>query len=228
MLALKATLLSLREALEVATVALDKALTAKAEEVVEVAEVVEVVQVEQVAEVAELAAAEEKAKAVAGQVSAWAAWTAYILKVYPKDSAEFKTFLAKRVAAAEAGLLKNNAKQAKVKSGKKASGDLMDAKEAVVGAHIPFVSWYREQNWEEWLCFKAQWEADHPKLSRTSSVTGGASEAGSALEGSGTEAEAKPKRGRKLMTQEQKDAAKAKREAKKAAVEFDPLASQWA
>lgn len=161
------------------------------------------------------AKAEKKPRANAGQSTAHGDYTKEVLSRYPKDSAEFKAFLAKRVAAAEGGQMAYTADQAKVKSGKKAVGDLMDAKEAVSGAHIPFVAEWKKEHQAEWLSFKAQWDQDHPKGSRAASVADGASEAGSA-EGA-DEAEEKPKRGRKTMTQEQKDAAKAKREAKKAA-----------
>jgi len=161
------------------------------------------------------AKSEKKPRANAGQSTAHGDYTKQVLALYPKDSAEFKAFLAKRVAAAEAGQMAYTADQAKVKSGKKAVGDLMDAKEAVSGAHIPFVAEWKKEHQAEWLSFKAQWDQEHPKGSRAASVADGASEAGSA-EGS-DEAEEKPKRGRKTMTQEQKDAAKAKRDAKKAA-----------
>ena len=161
------------------------------------------------------AKAEKKPRANAGQSTAHGDYTKEVLSRYPKDSAEFKAFLAKRVAAAEGGQMAYTADQAKVKSGKKAVGDLMDAKEAVSGAHIPFVAEWKKEHQAEWLSFKAQWDQDHPKGSRAASVADGASEAGSA-EGA-DEAEEKPKRGRKTMTQEQKDAARAKREAKKAA-----------
>ena len=161
------------------------------------------------------AKAEKKPRANAGQSTAHGDYTKEVLARYTKDSAEFKAFLAKRVAAAEGGQMVYTADQAKVKSGKKAVGDLMDAKEAVSGAHIPFVAEWKKDHQAEWLSFKAQWDQDHPKGSRAASVADGASEAGSA-EGA-DEAEEKPKRGRKTMTQEQKDAAKAKREAKKAA-----------
>ena len=161
------------------------------------------------------AKAEKKPRANAGQSTAHGDYTKEVLARYTKDSAEFKAFLAKRVAAAEGGQMVYTADQAKVKSGKKAVGDLMDAKEAVSGAHIPFVAEWKKEHQLEWLSFKAQWDQDHPKGSRAASVADGASEAGSA-EGA-DEAEEKPKRGRKTMTQEQKDAAKAKREAKKAA-----------
>ena len=218
MLALKATLLSLREALEVTSVALDKALTAKAEEVETVAD----------ARAPPTVKAEKKPRTNKGKSTAHGDYTKFVMQRYPMESAEQKEFLDRRIVDAAAGKIVYTADHCKVNSGKRAVGDLMSVEEAKVGAHLAFVSERKKQHQAEWLSFEAQWNEHHPKVSRTSSVTGGASDAGSALEGSGTEAEAKPKRGRKPMTQEQKDAAKAKREAKKAAVEFDPLASQWA
>jgi len=161
------------------------------------------------------AKADKKPRANAGQSTAHGDYTKQVLKSYPKDSAEFKAFLAKRVAAAEAGQMAYTADQAKVKSGKKAVGDLMDAKEAVSGAHIPFVAEWKKEHQAEWLTFKAQWDQEHPKGSRAASVADGASEAGSA---EGADEPEKPKRsGRPKLTEEQKQANKAKRDAKKAA-----------
>jgi hypothetical protein len=231
MIALKATLLSLREALEVTSVALDKALTAKAEEV-ETVEVVEVAQVEQVAEVAEEALKEalavekavatpiakaKKSRANKGKSTAHGAFTKFVMERYPIDSAEQKEFLERRIVDAAAGKIVYTADHSKVsRSGKRAVGDIMSVEEAKVGPHLAFVSEWKKEHQAEWLSFKAEWEKQHPKGSRASSVTGDTSDTGSAVEGSGSEAkEEKPKRGRKPMTQEQKDAAKAKREAKK-------------
>lgn len=220
MLALKTTLLSLREALEVTSVALDKALTAKAEGVETVAD----------APAPPTVKAEKKPRTNKGKSTAHGDYTKFVMQRYPMESAEQKKFLDRRIVDAAAGKIVYTADHCKVKSGKRAVGDLMSVEEAKVGPHLAFVSERKKQQQAEWLSFEAQWNEHHPKGgSRASSVTGDTSEAGSAVEGSGTEAkEEKPKRGRKPMTQGQKDAAKAKREAKKAAVEFDPLASQWA
>jgi len=205
MIALKATLLSLREALEVTSVALDKALMAKAEE-----------------KAAEKA--KKKPRANKGKSTAWSEWTV-LMKT--QHAAAIEAYIAQRIEDCKAGKVLYTADQAAVKLGRAAAGDPVSSKMANVGAHLSWLKAYKAEHEAEWLSFKAQWEEAHPKGSRTSSVTGDASDAGSALEGS-DEAEEKPKRGRKPMTQEQKDAAKAKRDSKKAAVEFDPLASQWA
>ena len=215
MLALKATLLSLREALEVTSVALDKALTAKAEEVETLAD----------APAPPTVKAAKKPRANKGKSTAWSEWTV-LMKT--QHAVAIEAYIAQRIEDCKAGKVLYTADQAAVKLGRAAAGDPVSSKMANVGAHLSWLKAYKAEHEAEWLSFKTQWEVEHPKGSRTSSVTGDASDAGSAVEGSGTEAEAKPKRGRKPMTQEQKDVAKAKREAKKAAVEFDPLASQSA
>lgn len=157
--------------------------------------------------------ADKKPRANAGQPTAHGAYTAKVLAEHGKDSAEFKAFVAKRVADAEAGKLIYTADQGKVKSGKKAVGDLMDAKEAVAGAHIPFAAQWKRDHQPEWLAFKADFELAHPKGSRATSVADDASVAESAAA-----SEAKPaKKGRKPMTEEAKAAAAAKRAATKAA-----------
>lgn len=156
--------------------------------------------------------AEKKPRANAGQSTAHGDYTKKVLAEHNKDSAEYKEFVAKRVAAAEAGKLAYTADQGKVKSGKKQVGDLMDAKEARSGAHIAFVGFWKASQQEEWLAFKADWETTHPKSSRASSVADDASTAGS---------ETKPgkKRGAKKdaeCTPEELAERKAKRAAKKA------------
>jgi hypothetical protein len=157
--------------------------------------------------------ADKKPRVNAGQPTAHGAYTAKVLAEHNKDSAEFKAFVAKRIAAAEAGEMVYTAEQGKVKSGKKAVGDLMDAKEAVAGAHIPFVAEWKREHQAEWLAFKAQFEADHPKGSSATSVADDASVAESAVA-----SEAAPaKKGRKPMTEEAKKVAAAKRAATKAA-----------
>jgi len=159
--------------------------------------------------------ADKKPRANAGQPTAHGAYTAKVLAEHGKDSAEFKAYVAKRVADAEAGKLVYTADQAKVKSGKKAVGDLMDAKEAVAGAHIPFAAQWKRDHQEEWNAFKAKFELEHPKGSRAASVADDASVAESAVASEASEA--KPKKGRKPMTDEAKAAAAAKRAATKAA-----------
>jgi hypothetical protein len=157
-------------------------------------------------------AVEKKPRANAGQPTAHGAYTAKVLAEHNKDSAEFKDFLAKRIADAEAGKMTYNAEQAKVRSGKKAVGDLMDAKEALVGAHIPFASMWKRDHQEEWLAFKADFEAKNSKT-----VADDASVAESAVLESAV-GEAKPKR---VMSDEQKAKMKAGREAAKAKKEAD-------
>jgi hypothetical protein len=159
--------------------------------------------------------ADKKPRANAGQPVAHGAYTAKVLAEHDKDSAEFKAFVAKRVADAEAGLLVYNEGHAKVQKNKKAVGDRMDAKEAVAGAHIAFVGEWKREHQEEWLTFKAEFEAAHPKGSRAASVADDASVAESAV--ASEVSEAKPKKGRKPMTEEAKAAANAKRAATKAA-----------
>jgi hypothetical protein len=160
--------------------------------------------------------ADKKPRANAGQPTAHGAYTAKVLAEHNKDSAEFKAYVAKRVADAEAGKLVYTADQGKVKSGKKAVGDLMDAKEAVAGAHIPFAAQWKREHQEEWLAFKAEFEVAHPKSSRTASVADDASVAESAV-ASEPSGEVKSKKTRKPMTEEAKKVAAAKRAATKAA-----------
>jgi hypothetical protein len=159
--------------------------------------------------------ADKKPRANAGQPTAHGAYTAKVLAEHDKNSAEFKAYVAKRVADAEAGKLVYTAEQGKVKSGKKAVGDLMDAKEAVAGAHIPFAAQWKRDHQAEWEAFKAKFELEHPKSSRAASVADDASVAESAVASEASEA--KPKKGRKPMTEEAKKAAAAKRAATKAA-----------
>ena len=212
MLALKATLLSLREALEVTSVALDKALTAKAEEVETLAD----------APAPPTVKAAKKPRANKGKSTAWSEWTV-LMKT--QHAVAIEAYIAQRIEDCKAGKVLYTADQAAVKLGRAAAGDPVSSKMANVGAHLSWLKAYKAEHEAEWLSFKTQWEVEHPKGSRAASVADGASEAGSA---EGADEPEKPKRGRKPMTQEQKDVAKAKREAKKAAVEFDPLASQSA
>ena len=250
MIALKATLLSLQEALEVTRVALDKALMAKAEEEVAVEEEAaleaeeaaldaaeaafwervragEALAVEKVAIVTPIAKA-KKPRANTGQSTAHGDYTKELLSRYPTESAEQKESFERRMVDAAAGKIVYTADQAKVKSGKRAVGDIMSVEEAKLGAHLAFVSEWKKHHQAEWLSFKAEWEKQHPKGSRVSSVTCDTSEAGSVA----SEAkEEKPKRVPKPMTQEQKDAVKAKRDAKKlkeTAPEIGILPAQWA
>lgn len=166
--------------------------------------------------------AEKKPRANAGQGTAHGAYTAKVLAEHGKDSAEFKEFIAKRIAAAERGEMVYNADQAKVKSGKKAVGDHMDAKDATNAAHIPFVAEWKREHQEEWLAFKSEWDIANPKGSRATSVADDASVAASEAvveDTAGAIAPVKKTRGRKPMTDEQKAAKKAAKQVAKAAEE---------
>lgn len=146
-------------------------------------------------------------------------WTKTVLEKHGKESAEFKAFIAERVAAAKAGTLLYNAEQAMVKSGKKAAGDPMDEKDALRGAHAAFVAHYKKANVEEFQAFKTKWEAEHPKSS-PASVAASDSESEVVEGGEGGEVKPKKKRGPKPnaeCTPEELAARKEKRAAKKAA-----------
>jgi hypothetical protein len=246
MIALKATLLSLQEALNVTRLALDKALTATAEEAaveeeaaleaeeaaLDAAEAAfwervragEALAVEKVAIVTPIAKA-KKPRANAGQTTAWSEWTV-LKKAEHKDQIE--AYIARRIEDCKAGKVLYTADQDAVKLGRAAAGDPVPEKMAKVGAHLSWLKAYKAEHEAEWLSFKAEWEKQHPKGSRVSSVTCDTSEAGSVA----SEAkEEKPKRVPKPMTQEQKDAVKAKRDAKKlkeTAPEIGILPAQWA
>lgn len=90
------------------------------------------------------------------------AWTKEVTAMHcPSEndrSEEFIAFLSSRVADAEAGKILYNAKQSNVKKGKRAVGDKMTAQEALVGAHIPFASFWRKEHPEQYSAFKAEWE----------------------------------------------------------------------
>ena len=161
----------------------------------------------------------KKPRANAGLPTVHGAWTKYVLEKHGKESAEFKAFIAERVAAAKAGTLLYNAEQAMVKSGKKAAGDPMDEKDALRGAHAAFVAHYKKANMEEFQAFKTKWEVDHPKSS-PASVAASDSESEVAEGGEGGEVKPKKKRGPKPnaeCTPEELAARKEKRAAKKAA-----------
>ena len=174
------------------------------------------------------AAAAKKPRANLGKSTAVGDYIKKVLAEHNKDSAEFKSFLAKRVAAAEAGEMLYTADQGKVKSGKKAIGDRMTAKEATAGAHIPFAAEWKREHQEDWLAFKSAWEAEHPKGGAVAEASDDATEAedeanGAANGAAGGAAPAAPvakaKRGPKKMadmTPDEQAAAKAKRAAKKA------------
>jgi hypothetical protein len=158
--------------------------------------------------------ADKAPRANAGMPTLHGAWTTHVLKEHSTESAEFKDFLAARIASAKAGELLYNEGHAKVKKGKKAVGDAMDEKEAAVGAHTVWVSQWRKDHPEAFEEFKSAWETANPKESRVASAK--ASQASSDAEEG---APAPKKRGAKKyadMTPEELAAAKAKRAAKKA------------
>ena len=171
------------------------------------------------------AKAEKKPRANAGQTTAWSEWTV-LKKAEHKDQIE--AYIARRIEDCKAGKVIYTADQDAVKLGRAAAGDPVPEKMAKVGAHLSWLKAYKAEHEAEWLSFKAEWEKQHPKGSRVSSVTCDTSEAGSVA----SEAkEEKPKRVPKPMTQEQKDAVKAKRDAKKlkeTAPEIGILPAQWA
>ena len=195
-------------------------------------------------------------RANAGMPTLHGAWTKHVLKIHgpgkeanhPKTgSADYQAFLAARIASARAGeLLYKDATQARVKKGEKKIGDAMDEKEAAVGAHTPFVGFWKTLNPAAFEEFKAAWEAANPKGGNAVSSSDDAvtvvdddndtavsnavpNAMSGAVGGSGsapapaatsTDAAAKAKRGPKKMadmTPEELAAAKAKRAAKKAA-----------
>jgi hypothetical protein len=200
--------------------------------------------------------AEKKPRANAGKPILHGSWTKHVMKLHgpgkeanhPKTgSADYQAFLAARIASARAGeLLYKDATQARVKKGEKKIGDAMDEKEAAVGAHTPFVGFWKTQNPAAFEEFKAAWEAANPKggnavsssddavtvvdddndtavsnaVPNAMSGTVGGSGSAPAPAATSTDAAAKAKRGRKKkadMTPEELAAAKAKRAAKKAA-----------
>ncbi len=134
---------------------------------------------------------EKKVRANTGQSTAWASFTSKVLK----DHAE------------EVALVRAAAVEARKKAKEWGDSEPADAK----APHLKWVSKYKEEHQEEWLEFKAQWSAEHPKMSRDSSVTGEPSE--------GTEGE--KRKGRKkdseIYTPDELVKVKAERAAKRAA-----------
>jgi hypothetical protein len=134
---------------------------------------------------------DKKPRANAGQSTAWASFTSKVLKEHAEEVAVV------RAAAVEA----------RKKAKEWGDSEPTDAK----APHLKWLSKYKSEHEEEWLAFKAQWTAEHPKLSRDSSVTGEPSEG----------AEAEKKKGRKkdseIYTPEELVKVKAERAAKRAA-----------
>lgn len=162
--------------------------------------------------------AEKAPRANAGMPTLHGAWTTHVLKEHSTESTEFKEFLSARIASAQAGELLYNEGHAKVKKGKKVAGDAMDEKEAAVGAHTVFVSYWKAQHADEHATFKAEWEAANPKESRVASSK--TSQASASDDEHGESAAKQPKkRGAKKyadMTPAELAGAKAKRAAAKA------------
>ena len=222
---------------------------------------------------------EKKPRPGAGQPTAWSEWVALIKK---EHKADLEAYVAQRRKDCKAGKIFYTAQDDPVMLGRAAVGDQVPEQKAAAGAHHYWLRAYKAEHEPEWLSFKEQWEADHPKVPHVASVPSAAAPASSAeaveeeteeaeddllpfskggisylrwghLDAEGEEvwhpegwtwlrnadgskgafagkmigsrlnesaeakagdANEKSKRGRKTMTQEQKDAAKAKREAK--------------
>lgn len=134
---------------------------------------------------------EKKPRANTGQSTAWASFTSKVLKEH----------------AEEVALVKAAAVEARKKAKEWGDSEPEDAK----APHLKWLSKYKSDHEEEWLAFKAQWAAEHPKVSRDSSVTGEPSEG----------AEGEKKKGRKkdseIYSPEELVKVKAERAAKRAA-----------
>lgn len=154
--------------------------------------------------------AEKKPRANAGRGTAWSAFSVKIQQEHKAEMDALKVeAAAKRKAAKDAGL---------------------PVPEDTKGAHLHWCSAYKTAHEDEWIAFKATWEAEHPKVSATSSSAEASDDAATVVDeeaaagGGGSAAAAasaapKAKRGPKKMadmTPEEQAAAKAKRAAKKA------------
>lgn len=136
--------------------------------------------------------AEKKPRANAGQGTAWSAFSSKIQKDHAAE------LTAVKAEAAEARRLAKEAGEA--------------APPETHGAHLHWCSRYKAEHNDEWLAFKASWEAENPKTSAASS------EAGSVA--SDSEEAPKKKRGAKKdadLSPEELAVKKAARAAKKAA-----------
>lgn len=92
--------------------------------------------------------AEKKPRANAGQGTAWSAFSSKIQQDHKEELDAVKADAATRRAAA------------------KEAGE--DAPEDTKGAHLHWCSRYKAEHEDEWLSFKATWEAEHPKSSAAS------------------------------------------------------------
>jgi len=130
---------------------------------------------------------EKKPRANKGQGTAWSAFSSKIQAEHKEELDAVKAEAAmKRKAAKDAG---------------------EDAPKDTQGAHLHWCSTYKAEHEAEWLSFKAQWEAEHPK---SAPATPAASPEGTADAAAGKKVKAE-------RTPEEKAAAAAKRAAKKAA-----------
>lgn len=140
--------------------------------------------------------ADKKPRANAGQGTAWSAFSSKIQADHKEEVDAVKAdAAARRKAAKEAGEA---------------------APEDTQGAHLHWCSRYKAEHEAEWLAFKADWEAKHPKGSAAASVADDASVAASS---DGAAEAPKKKRGIKKdaeCTPEELAARKAKRAATKA------------
>jgi hypothetical protein len=133
----------------------------------------------------------KKPRANTGQSTAWASFTSKVLKEH----------------AEEVAVVKAAAVEARKKAKEWGDSEPEDAK----APHLKWLSKYKSEHEEEWVAFKSQWTAEHPKVSSDSSVTGEPSE--------GVESE--KKKGRKkdseIYSPEELVKVKAERAAKRAA-----------
>ena len=134
---------------------------------------------------------DKKPRANTGQSTAWASFTSKVLKEH----------------AEEVAVVKAAAVEARKKAKEWGDSEPEDAK----APHLKWLSKYKSEHEEEWVAFKSQWTAEHPKVSSDSSVSGEPSE--------GVEGE--KKKGRKkdseIYSPEELVKVKAERAAKRAA-----------
>jgi hypothetical protein len=143
--------------------------------------------------------------------SAWADWTTAMMAAHKQ---EVEAYISERISAARAGTLCYTADQAAVKQGRAKAGEAITEKVAKVGAHLSWLKEYKAANDAEWLAFKADWDAKHPRAQKVTEAT----EATEATEVTEAKPEGK-KRGPKsyaTMSPEEAAIAKAKRATKKA------------
>jgi hypothetical protein len=156
-------------------------------------------------------AAKADAPKVKREGGAHAAWSA---KMTEEFALVKEAYTAARVAKAEAGELLYEADSTAVKQGKHQVGEAYTVAGAKAGIHLVWAAEQKRTRAAEYEAFVAAHAAAHPK-SAAGSVADDASVAESAPPSE--EGEAKPKKGRKPMTEEAKAAAAAKRAATKAA-----------